>query len=147
MNALGIRLTYSSSDFHSISFCPCSNMFKIHLHFFSIFLVLSNNIESRNILKKSKPVFETSGEKVVKTGIITKWLRQKDTKILFLYSFLLLAKPQVQIVVANKELAKPPQEWDNMRAASRGSESAGLSGPSTYISSASDYMLCCLHLE
>ena len=95
-------------------------MFKIHLHLFFLCLVLSfNKIESRNISKKSKPVYKTSGAQVVKTGMITTWLRQKAKNLLFLSALMLLAKPQVQ-VQANEEIFKKPKEWDNMRAASRG---------------------------
>ena len=79
-------------------------MFKIHLHLCFLCLVLSfNKIESRNISNISKPVYETSGAKVVKTGMFTKWLRQKSMKVILLASLMLLAKPQVQTVIANEE--------------------------------------------
>ena len=82
-------------------------MFNIHLHLFFLCLVLSiKKVESRNILKLSKPVYTTNDETVpvpslslsrmAKTGIITKVLLQKANKFLLLSSFMLLAKPQVQ---------------------------------------------------
>ena len=108
-------------DIHSISFYRCSNMFNIRLHLFCVCLVLSfYKIESRNVLKKSKPVYETSGAKVVKTGSITKWLRQKAMKSLLLASLMLLPKPQVQIVKANEETFKKPNDLDTEWYASRG---------------------------
>ena len=68
-------------------------MFKIHLHLMFLCLVLSfKNIESRNILKKFKPLYEPSGAKAVKTGMVTTWLRQKTMKFILLSSFILLAK-------------------------------------------------------
>ena len=66
-----------------------------------------SKIESRNILNISKSVHETSGAKVVKTGMFTKWLRQKAMKLISLSSFLLLAKPQGQ--TAKEEIFKKPK--------------------------------------
>ena len=83
-------------------------MFKIHLQLFSLCLVLSiNKIESRNIQKISKPVYETIGPNVVKTGLITKWLIHKAKKFLLLSAFMLLAKAPVQNVTEKQETKKP----------------------------------------
>ena len=98
---------YLKPDIHFISSKRGSNMFRIHVHLFSLCLVLSfKNIESRNIHGISKPLYETIGAKVVKTGIITKWLFNKANKFLLLSSFLLLAKPKVQNVTEKEDIVK-----------------------------------------
>ena len=66
-------------------------------------------IESRSILKISKPVYETNGPKVVKTGIVTKWLIHKANKFLLLSAFMLLPKPQVQNVTEKPDISNKPK--------------------------------------
>ena len=102
---------YSNLDIQSISF----NMFKIHLHLFFLWLVLSfNKIESSNTLKISKPVYKTNDVNVNRTRVITKCLREKTSKFLFLSSFLLLAKPQLQIVLAMEDMAMKPKSVNSV---------------------------------
>ena len=86
-------------------------MFKIHPHLLLIGLVLSfNNIESRNIWKKSKNVSEPNGPNVAKTGMSTNWLIQTANKFLRISSIMLLAKPQVQNVTEKQESKKPKSD-------------------------------------
>ena len=56
-----------------------------------------------------KPVYETIGGKVVKTGILTKWFIKKSNKFLLLASFMLLAKTQVQNVTKKEDIVKNPK--------------------------------------
>ena len=85
-------------------------MFKVHLQLFFLCLVLSiNKIESRNIKKIFGPVYQSAGQKVVKTEIITKWLLHKANKFLLLASFMLLAKPQIQNATKKEEIVKNPE--------------------------------------
>ena len=54
----------------------------------------------------SKPVYETHGVNVVKTGNMTKWLKTQANKFLLLSAFMLLAKPQVQNATKKEDIAK-----------------------------------------
>ena len=108
-------------------------MFNIHLHLFFLCLVLSiKKVESKSILKISKPVYKTNGENVVKiiqaeflpslsllrmakTGIITKLLLQKAKKFLLLSSFMLLDKAQLKHFAEKEDILKKSRPVISMK--------------------------------